>query len=208
MIGHLRISRGDPDKDHLYNPSILESLWLYSETSLSSFITMGAQSLFLAPSYAHDWSCHWCSEWQLHWGKWPSKFSKPQDTGSRAGISFEEVKRRIFCSCPALLPEPQSCTCTQKLIKMFMEQCLQLLISPMQQGSSPVQQARPKEMPFHSSMACHLFSARTLTNTLISFSLYPTRVSYVYFLFNSSLLPFKQKLHVFNHHLLETSKRS
>lgn len=42
----------------------------------------------------HYCSGYWCPGWHMHQGKWPSKFSKPQDVGDQSRTGCYSCKKR------------------------------------------------------------------------------------------------------------------
>lgn len=140
----------------------------------------------------HNCSGYWCPGWHMHQGKWPSKFSKPQDVGGQS--------RTGFCSCKERDPLLKLVTWHLKLPFLCMEahkdahETLSLASSLIlcKQGSSPVQEARPREMWLVISTLPGLW---LINQVLILFlPLYLTRI-YIYISpLSSFLLPPKQKL--------------
>lgn len=97
----------------------------------------------------------------MHQGKGPSKFSKPQAVGGQS--------RTEFCSCKKRDPLLKLVAWHLKLHFLCKDahETLSLAssLSLGKQGSSPVQEARPREMWLYPSMACHIYSARIITDT-------------------------------------------
>lgn len=133
----------------------------------------------------------------MHQGKWPSKFSEPQDVGSQS--------RTGFCSCKERDPLLKLVAWHLKLHFLCMEahkdahETLSLASSLIlcKQGSSPVQEARPREMWLHPSMACHIYPVRIMTDitSIKPFSPpVPYQDIYIYIFPLSPFLLSKQKL--------------
>lgn len=107
----------------------------------------------------------------MHQNKWPSEFTKLQDVGGQSRMGFCRNEERN----PLLV----LVSWTPKLHFLHTEAhkdaretvSLAFSVNLYQQGSSSVQEARPRETVSHLSMAHHLCPARTLLKDTPSISL-------------------------------------